>query len=263
MKTDFRAQTFNAANAEFLGRASNLAYESETKITATLAGWDMRLERFFDVQDTQAFLAADDEKYILAFRGTDFSALKDWMTDADIQQVNGPAGKVHEGFLCAVNSIWRELWKILDQQRGQRSLWVTGHSLGGALATLAVAKIRLEKAHPVDGLYTFGQPRVGDADFAYRFDQDFKDRTFRFVNNQDIVPRVPLRVLNYHDTGTFKFFDQYGKLDVKATWESVLLNRLGNTIRDVLDLEDVKDHLMANYLDNLNWLVNPKLPKPR
>ncbi len=93
--------------------------------------------------------------------------------------------------------IWLDVWKTLQKERGMRSLWITGHSLGGALAVLATAKLRFEKAQPVSGLYTYGQPRVGDFEFCSRFDQGFGDYTFRFVNFQDIVPRVPLRNMNY------------------------------------------------------------------
>ncbi len=263
MKTNFRALTFNGANADFLGKAADLAYQNPDVIKSTLAKWNMKLFQFFDVQSTQAYLAGDDDTFILAFRGTEKEKIIDWMTNADVLQVNGPVGKVHQGFLVGVNYIWRDLWKILDKDRGTRSLWVTGHSLGGALATLAVAKIRFENAHPVNGLYTFGQPRVGDDEFASRFNIDFGAQTFRFVNNQDVVPRVPLRLMNYRDTGTFKYFDKYGKLVKNASWGELLLKRLGDSIEDILNLEDIKDHYMQNYINNLNFLVNPIIPKPR
>ena len=77
--------------------------------------------------------------------------------------------------------VWRDIWQFIFKQRKGRALWITVHSLGAALATLAVAKLRLEKDEPVNGLYTFGQPRTGDRDFAKNFNADFGNQTFRYV----------------------------------------------------------------------------------
>jgi triacylglycerol lipase len=263
MKADWKTQTFNGGNADMLGKAASLAYADDATITATAKSWNMSLVRFFSLKDTQAYIVGDDTTWILAFRGTEPSKVEDWITDFDAKQINGPGGKVHEGFFVALSYVWADIWTTLKENRGFRSLWVTGHSLGGALATLAVAKLRQERGHPVNGLYTFGQPRVGDDDFASHFNQDFGAYTYRFVNNNDVVPRVPTRLMNYRDTGTFKYFDQYGKINDKITWDQILLKRVGERIEDILGLDDFKDHEMTNYLRNLEWLANPKLPKAR
>ena len=263
MKVDWKTQMFNGANAEMLGKAASLAYADDATIVKTAQSWNMSLVRSFSLKETQAYIIGDDNTWILAFRGTEPKKIKDWITDFDAKQIGGPTGKVHEGFFVALSYIWSDLWNILKEERGFRSLWVTGHSLGGALATLAVAKLRQERGHPVNGLYTFGQPRVGDEEFSTHFNQDFGAYTYRFVNNNDVVPRVPTRLMNYRDIGTFKYFDQYGKISDKITWDQILLKRVGERIEDILGLDEFKDHGMDNYLRNLGWLANPKLPKPR
>ena len=244
----------NRQNAEFLGKAAHLAYSDPQTVSETLKTWDMELVRFFDCQNTQAFLARNDRTCILAFRGTQPDVIKDWITDFKGHQVNGPVGKVHEGFLCALNYIWRDLWEAVSSQRGARSLWVTGHSLGGALAVLATAKLRFEKAQPISGLYTYGQPRVGDFEFCSRFDQSFGKNTFRFVNFQDIVPRVPLRNMNYDDLGTFQYFNEQ-KWDPAVTWGQILLNKIGDTVDQIFQ-HDIQDHMMDKYLAKLQKLAN-------
>jgi triacylglycerol lipase len=83
--------------------------------------------------------------------------------------------------------------------------------LGAALATLAVATCG-EEAKPVHGLYTFGQPRVGGKSFARNFDLNFKSRAFRFVNNNDVVTRVPTRAMGYRHVGQVLVFDSSGKI---------------------------------------------------
>ena len=261
MIINWKTEDFDPRAASILGEAASLAYRDYESVKKVVEEeWKMELLEFFDVQDTQAFLARTpkaDGGMILAFRGTE--SLKDWMTDADIRLVNGPGGKVHEGFNCALNTIWRNLWKRLSDsaQRGQRSLWITGHSLGAALATLATAKIRLEQSHPVSGLYTFGSPRAGDQDFKRNFEQDFMYRTFRFVNNNDVVPRIPFRALNYDHVGIFKYFSYKGKLDDKKTWDQILLDGLKGRIDDLLapGTDGVKDHAIIRYVENLSKLL--------
>ncbi len=243
----------NRQNAEYFGKAARLAYQEPHVIEANLPKLGMQLVKFFDCQNTQAYLAKNDQAMVLAFRGTQPNMIRDWLYDLDGHQVNGPVGKVHEGFLCALHYIWLDVWKTLQQERGNRSLWITGHSLGGALAVLATAKLRFEKAQPISGLYTYGQPRVGDFEFASRFDQGFGGYAFRFVNYQDIVPRVPLRVMNYYDLGQFFYFNE-NKYDPATTWGEILLKNIGNTIQDIVSLNDIKDHYMENYLAKLKSL---------
>src|SRR5262245_41919790 len=99
MNFDFRAEAFSEVNAAFLGAAAKLAYANRTKVKSTVQTWGMSLIDFFSVQGTQAFLAGDKNALVLSFRGTEPKVLQDWMTDADVLLVNGPVGKVHQGFL--------------------------------------------------------------------------------------------------------------------------------------------------------------------
>lgn len=262
MIVNWNTEVFDPRAANALGEAALLAYQDAKEIERVIKEkWKMEMvQPFFDEQETQAFLARttkEDGAMILAFRGTE--SLKDWMSDVDIHLVNGPVGKVHEGFQCALNTVWRTLWKFLNDKfvRGQRSLWITGHSLGAALATLATAKIRLEQGHPVSGLYTFGCPRVGNDEFSRAFDQDFWAKTYRFVNNNDVVPRIPFRLLNYRHVGTFKYFDHTGKVNDKITWDKILLDRIQGHIDDLLEpnTDGIKDHQMTRYVDNLKRLL--------
>lgn len=77
-----------------------------------------------------------------------------------------------------------------DQAAAQAEhVWITGHSLGGALAVLAAARLKLQGIAP--HVYTFGQPRVAFGEFADRFDAELSGRLWRFVNQSDLVPRLP------------------------------------------------------------------------
>lgn len=253
---------YSPENAYWLGRAAQLAYRKKSAIQATVKSWGLDNFRFFDHGETQAFAAGDRNMIIIAFRGTEPSKLRDWCSDADCQLADGPFGKVHEGFYRALRQIWFELAAtIAEFQDDAQSLWFTGHSLGAALAALAVATLREEQDKPVYGLYTFGQPRTGDRDFERVFNQDCKPRSFRFVNNNDIVTRVPLRVMGYSHVGTFLYFDAEGNLHDDPSWWYRFVDGTQGRVEDLgkMGPDEIKDHSMDTYVKRLaaNRTVNP------
>jgi len=255
MSINWKAKTFNASNAELLGKAADLAYENNATVSKAVKSWKMERVKSFKHRDTQAYIIGDNNTWILAFRGTEITKIKDITTDLDMKLVNGLGGKVHQGFRDALNYIWTDLWNTLKAGRGPRTIWVTGHSLGGPLATLAVAKLRQEKNQPVNGLYTFGSPRVGNDKFADKFNDDFKKYTFRFVNDNDAVPHVPPEDLGFSHIGTRMKFDEKGNLNNKKK-KSSLLNKIGDKIKDTATLENLRDHSMSQYRKNLKRLAN-------
>ncbi|HKI52999.1 MAG TPA: lipase family protein, partial [Anaerolineales bacterium] len=132
MSVNWNAKSFNASNAEMLGKAADLVYENNTTVAKTAKAWNMKLIKSFKHKDTQAYIIGDDETVILAFRGTEITKVKDITADLDARLIRGLGGKVHEGFSRALSFVWDDLWNTLKAERGSRTLWVTGHSLGGA-----------------------------------------------------------------------------------------------------------------------------------
>lgn len=155
IKFNHNTTRYDITNALFLGQCSRLAYKSESEIKKfSKDQWGSKVIEFFDVLDTQAFLFANDEIIVVAFRGTE--SIKDWMTDGDIKLIKSRRGRVHRGFAMALNRIWKKLeTTVLDLNSEPRPLFVTGHSLGGALATIAVDRF-IDNKMDVCGLYTFG-----------------------------------------------------------------------------------------------------------
>jgi triacylglycerol lipase len=261
---DLNTTRYDSNTALWLGKAAHLAYQDEPSIGKETSSWGFDRFRFFSKRETQAFVIANDKMIVVAFRGTEPGKLRDWLTDVDLTLVDGPVGKVHDGFNRALTYVYQDVRQTIAefQTKGQ-SLWFTGHSLGAALATLAVAKLRHEEDKPVYGLYTFGQPRTGDRTFERNFNADFKSRAFRFVNNNDIVPRVPPRELGYSHVGTFLHFDSAGNLQSDISWWYRLLDGARSRIEDFLKLrlDDVEDHAMRHYLERLekNIDVRPQL----
>jgi triacylglycerol lipase len=167
--------------------------------------------------DTQCHVAGNSEFVIISFRGTQADKFVDVVNDATFVTTPFPerAGRVHAGFLLALDAIWDELSAALGAMvpnaagRSAPTIWLTGHSLGAAVATLAAARL----GDKVRGVYTFGCPRVGDATFRKSFDAALEDRCWRYVNDHDIVPQVPPEgVLGYDHVGRLVYFDDRGNL---------------------------------------------------
>jgi triacylglycerol lipase len=247
-----RCDEFRLDNAVLLAYAAESVYdepemiEAEARDVLECDDFD-----FFDDNDTQAFVAADAEKIVVCFRGTESDRLCDWLTDADISLVEGPLeGRVHGGFYDALSDVWHVVDRAVQQldRYGHKTLWVTGHSLGGALASLAAGRW-LDRGRKVQGLYTFGQPRAGDRTFARNFNFAIKGSAFRFVNNSDLVARIPPRSLGFHHAGTFKYFTEDGRFEEHFTWWQAFLDRWTFRFDRLLGsaFDGVEDHSMTTY----------------
>ena len=149
----------------------------------------MKLEKTFDANGTQAILVSDIENHflVLAFRGTEKKSVKDIKTDIKAKMTNdGIDGKIHTGFKEAFEHVHEKIESILKEDTFKdKPLFITGHSLGGALATIAAK--RLVHTGNIAGCYTFGSPRVADAEWI----SSIKVPLYRIVNACDGVTLIP------------------------------------------------------------------------
>ena len=251
---------FTAGRAYWLAQAANHAYETNRDTARTwLSQQGQTNVQFFDQAgtNTQAFLSWGDGVALLAFRGTEQN-LTDWTTDAEFELVDagthGLPGKIHHGFAAALESIWPDLLAALDQLKGQRVLLhVTGHSLGGALATLAALRLAKLRTFPIQSVHTYGSPRVGDEAFAREFEASFTGRAFRVVNNEDLVTRIPPRESGYKHVNAIIYIDEAGRIQRDIGYWYRFLNFVTNALDDLKKAlqTTVKDHSMALYCGHL------------
>ncbi len=260
---DAKQTTWSGNNSLSCAMAAELAYRDAATIKAQCAAWGLPTCTFLNLVDSQGFVASNGDLVLLAFRGTEPENLRDWMTDADIPLVPFSAGGlVHKGFLGALDDMWADVVAAIkaQQTRGQ-TLWITGHSLGAALATLATARFRIEQDKPVNGTYVYGSPRCGDGDFQMRYNAQAQTKTFRYVNNIDVVPRVPPRNLGFRHIGTFVYFDSDGDVQAEESDWNQLLDSVKGSTDDFLhgELGPLDDHFTANYvrLCDKNKAIDP------
>ncbi len=249
------------ANAMALAYAARLAYSDPVAIQLQLGQWGFDAARFGFVHcpnvrpllDRQGYMVANDDAIIIAFRGTQPDNARDWLTDLDAVLRPFVIGRVHHGFYDGLAEVWPDLLTALGKlQDKAQSVWITGHSLGAALACVATARLVIELRLPVNGLYTFGQPRTGDLEFGHAFDTEFFDKTFRFVNDCDVVTRVVPRALFFSHVGRAMFFDKTSVLhDDDHFW-----NKFLTEVQVGIDgFENppaiVKEHFMDLYVANV------------
>jgi hypothetical protein len=196
-------------NAQFLALASDLAYMQAAEGAEAFRA-QLGLEaRLLSVGNTQAYVGSNGENIVVAFRGTEsptsIDGLKDWLLSDALNLLILPEGdlgtdyvaagvgaRFHQGFMKALADIWDPLYEAVDGERkkNDRPLWLTGHSLGGALAVLAGWRFK-RKFVPVHQIYTFGGPMVGNDIAAKAIDRELGGRIFRYVNLPDPIPKLP------------------------------------------------------------------------
>lgn len=118
--------------------------------------------------------------------------------------------QVHSGFLSAYDSVRNRIMALVRHAIGYMDeedaetiprwhVYVTGHSLGGALATLLALELSSSQMAKNGAIfvtvYNFGSPRVGNRRFADVYNAKVKD-SWRVVNHRDIIPTVP-RLMGY------------------------------------------------------------------
>ncbi len=231
-------------------------------------------------------MAWNDAIVVVAFRGTEVKEKADVLTDVRFCLTGEGEGEggVHEGFRGALNEVWPTALRQLRTNSGGRKVYFTGHSLGGALTTLAAERWRAEGG-AIQGVYTYGCPRVGDRRFATRY--GIKNH-HRYEHNNDIVAMVPLdrslfaggqawldRIgpLSYRHVGEHWLISHEGEVVADADFKSRVASRwagmkaaaqaaLSDDVVDLRAVDHLKDHSPRYYVvATWNDLVAPS-PKP-
>lgn len=261
--------SYSEINAWWLAELCRLVYRQGTDEDDGAAGPSrkdvlaaVKLDEvdFFNEGATEAALVKPIEPSApqfaaLVLRGT--NDLRDWLTDFSAFPDSWAGdGLVHQGFARALDLVWDGVNDSLDRNvPPDCPLFIAGHSLGAALATLA-ASLR-----PPRALYTFGSPRVGDDDFGKSL---AGVGIFRVVNNRDLVTTVP-PPFPFHHVGELHYINHKGGMLVNPDDETVARDRLKRDWSSVFPLdwnklltdapEPFADHAPVNYVAHLERQV--------
>jgi len=180
-------------------------------------------ELYAFVMKTDGPLEAFKDTCILTIRGSANAA--NWFeTDFDITEVKAPDSWkcpgcwLHEGFMTAWQNLEGPALYALERSGCKDSpLWITGHSMGGAISTVAAWNMKHVHGFKLAGVYTFEQPRVLCNSFADLWDKDIGGEcpTFRLTYDVDPVPRMPWLSGTYQHTNHEVYYSKYtGKYTV-------------------------------------------------
>ncbi len=227
---------------------SRLSYFSESIIQPLLQEMGITECRFVDRDGAQAYIFGNDDDCFVVCRGTEPHEWNDVRADAYAWTVLTEVGRLHAGFNTEVNDLWPMLEKQLRENK--RSTWFAGHSLGGAMATISAGRCKLSQipTNPL-AIFTFGSPRVGNR----KYINYVKIPHFRWVNNNDIVPRVPPAWLGYRHTGSEIYLNSRGVVRELAPWI-----RFRDQVRGLLaslrlwQIDYFTDHSTLNYIEHIS-----------
>jgi triacylglycerol lipase len=192
------ADSFELGNARALMWFSQLAYETHRPLTVeairTIWGFTsvipfiLQQTSGIDSFETCGLIGQRDRAVILAFAGTDPGIWQNLVSD--FTPIPRDGSDTHDGFRVAAEAAQPQIDRAIQLSRdsGNR-LFITGHSLGAALAALAALRASDAGVSP-HAVYTFGMPRVGGPQFAASY-ADLSKVTYRLVHGIDLVTRVP------------------------------------------------------------------------
>ena len=222
---------------------AEMAYLDGKEVKAKTKQYGIKGHKFFDHDGAQCHAFWNDEEYVLAFRGTEPDELTDLLADLNaIPRGAMTHGLVHSGFRSELDKLWDDIVKHHGKGHQKKNIYITGHSLGAAMATIATS--RFEEVQRVEQLTTFGSPRVGTRKFV----KNIETKHMRFVNNNDIVTKVPLVTMGYKHHGTLQYINFYGNIRKLTPWQMVK-DKWRGWKSGLLD--GAKDHGMANYVKAL------------
>jgi hypothetical protein len=206
-----RRAAYSDRTSWYMARCSELAYThfedgQEPQLRSDLKELGLEFVKGFARDKTCAFLARNDRFAVLAFRGTEKN-MENILSDIDIRFHRDKSGaKTSTGFSQAYALVAKELADAIDTLDLGLPLYITGHSLGGALA--AIASTRILPSDRIAACYTYGCPRVGNAEFV---NQLWKVPVYRQVHSSDIVPRAPFG-FGYRQAGDLRYIKRSGTL---------------------------------------------------
>lgn len=249
--------------AAFFARCSEYAYldGKAGKAKFKELGFDAT---FIDQNGSQAYWLKNDDDLVIVCRGTEPTEFADIASDLAAIPVPSSTGKGknHLGFKKSVDNIWPELHELAKDYGKTRTVWCTGHSLGAAMATIVAYRLqRTEDCPNPQALFTYGSPRVGNKAYIRGIEESGL-LAFRFVNNADIVARVPLWPFR-HLAGAM-YINHYGNLRTltfkqlcKDIWRGFIVG-----LKRKQGINFFVNHSITRYAERLeHWATGEEYPQ--
>lgn len=246
-----KEQMTQMERALIAAKLSAYAYRTEKQAKVATKKMGFPWCKLISKDGAEVLVVKDRNDLWFAFRGTEPSKLNDVTADLKLMKNAAVAGgKVHSGFQQEVNDLWMDVLAEIEhnqQLKVQKDIYMTGHSLGAAMATIAATR------HSPIELFTFGSPRVGGP----KFIKNIKCPHLRFMNNNDIVCRIPPAWLGFRHHGEMIYFGRNGNKQPNPTWSDMFYGIL-NSWKRWKFFDGIVDHGMPNYVKAITKLSKVK-----
>ncbi len=232
-------------------RMSSIVYHDVDNVVNKLENTEFRLMNSYDTDGSQAFSFISETDLIVACRGTEPDCWADLKADLRAwPKKSSSGGRVHSGFSWHVSKIWPQIVADLETAKAQGlNVWFTGHSLGGAMATILASRCRHDETLPDPvQLYTFGSPRVGWPKYV----DSLAINHVRWVNNNDAVAYLPPRIMGYKHHGFEYYLNAWGNVRSPTLWQ-----RIKDKFRGYWfawkqgKIDSFSDHSISDYVKHL------------
>ncbi|NOQ72080.1 MAG: DUF2974 domain-containing protein [Crocinitomix sp.] len=205
-----------------------------------------------------ALVVRTPHEIILAYRGTVFDSVTDWINNILVKQETNDdlTGKVHDGFLKAMLELApgvNTALMALTAEAPDVKIYITGHSKGGGIAPIAAMYLTPAYKFTVENVVTFAGPSPGDGDFANAFNAQFPNAE-SYQNSLDIVPLLPPGRL---EAGEIAFISDFPKplraaiagvallFDYQGVGTVKCIDLDGNVVTNPADIPGLFDRLSA------------------
>lgn len=233
-------------------RLSQMAYMPPKEFKAAVKELGFTGTEFYDRDGAQAYRVWNKDDLVIVCRGTEPTCFNDVKADLKAFPVKSETvSRVHHGFKQEVDDLWPMVKEDLLRKRSMlgKTLWFTGHSLGAAMTTIMAGRCMHdpELPDPVE-VYTYGSPRAGWKKYVQHLDVTHH----RWVNNNDIVTRVPLAIMGYRHDGTEHYMNAFGNVRPLTKWQRIKDRWRGMWMGlKKGGVDSFSDHSMVNYVKNL------------
>ena len=240
---------------------ATLAYTEKAVATKEAKKLGFTTVEYYNIEGAQAYRFMNKVDFVIACRGTEPTEFNDIKADLNaIPTKSETVSYVHSGFKTEVDKIWPKLHEDIVREADTRTVWFCGHSLGAAMATIVASRCTGSKECPNPAeLYTYGSPRVGFKHYV----KSEPIKHYRWVNNNDIVTRVPMWIMGYRHDGERMYLNTWGNVRKMSGWQ-----RFKDKMRGLWlgikkgQVDSFSDHSMTNYVSYINtWAQGKENPQ--
>lgn len=217
-------------------------FESETIESGSMSGYVIK----------------SGENAVILLRGTE-SSWHDVLQDLIFISSHRGNGRMHAGFRSGYSdSMHRQVQQLL-QRFGTKRVWITGHSLGGALAVVCAHDLLVDGEYEIAGVMTFGQPKVVRTQMRDFLEPRLADRYVVFVNDMDPVPKVVEPYLHFGHMVWYRDgkIERSQRIPVTTSTSNDSVPGQPTEIIDHPDLDSFSDEELQDYIQRLQEAENP------